>query len=349
MKIFKIVSVFLLVSCQGATHALRADVEPAAEPAPAPVVVGVTQARYSGLRVGDIAPQFALPKSDGTLWNSYDQLGQRAVLLVFIGKSPVLVAPGVTPQSVVADIAQTARALRESGVETVVVSGAEGIDLSGIDPQFDLLNLKDGKEELSNLFSPSPTELTLVAIDKAGFLRHIETAAQPQIVGEQMQRIGDLTPKLEVGKPAPDFSISDMNGRVRRLSDLRGRKNLLLAFFPKCFTGGCANQLTSLQDERVAFKNSDTEIWAVSVDPAEGEKGQIRFAASLGLSFPLLPDTGRNLSLLYDAARKPHNSAWRRTMLIDKDGILRFVDRQIHIYTHGPDMLAKMRELDMIK
>ena len=80
--------------------------------------------------------------------------------------------------------------------------------------------------------------MTLVGIDKAGFLRRVEPLQDAQLLGASVKFMGDVTPRLEVGKPAPDFSIVDMNGQVRRLADLRGQKNLLLSFFPKCFTGG---------------------------------------------------------------------------------------------------------------
>lgn len=86
---------------------------------------------------------------------------------------------------------------------------------------------------------------------------------------------------------------------------------------------------------------------AVSVDAAEGEQGQKAFAALLDLDFPFIPDTGRNLSILYGAARKPYSTAWRRTMLIDNNGILRFVDTQVNVFTHGPEMVSKIQELKM--
>lgn len=206
--------------------------------APPLPTAGVIVSSYTGPRIGDIAPQFALPRLDGTSWNSRDQLGKNAVLLVLIGASPVLTGKGLTPQSVLTAIAKAAQHLRATNVETVVVSKVTGISLMGLNPQFDALNLRDDKGALASLFTISPTELTIVAIDRAGFLRRVETVHDPKSVAATMLHISDPTPKLEIGKPAPDFSMSDMHGRVRRLSDLRGQKNLLLVFFPQCFTGG---------------------------------------------------------------------------------------------------------------
>lgn len=88
----------------------------------------------------------------------------------------------------------------------------------------------------------------------------------------------------------------------------------------------------------------------VSFDPAAGERGQLGFAKQLNLDFPLVPDTGRNLAMLYEAAfntQQPVPS--RMSVLIDKDGIVRHIDRAVSVRTHGPDILAKMRELGMAK
>ena len=63
----------------------------------------------------------------------------------------------------------------------------------------------------------------------------------------------------------------------------------------------------------------------------------------------MLPDTGRNLSILYGAASHPTQLSARMSVLIDKEGITRFIDHQIGVRTHGPDMLRKMQELGMIK
>ena len=230
-----------------------------------------------------------------------------------------------------------------SGVETFISSSAVGINLSGISKDFDALAVSDNGDVLHDVFKPDSIALTLAAIDKAGFLRRIEVLRQPENVGATMQQIGDCTPQLAVGKIAPDFSMSDMNGRIRRLSELRGRKNLLLTFFPKCFTGGCANHLTALRDKFADFDKSDTEIWAVSVDPAEGEQGQLAFAARLNLPFPMIPDVGRNLSLLYKAADDPTQKSLHMSIFIDKDGIVRFIDKDVRVMTHGTDILDEMK------
>jgi len=149
---------------------------------------------------------------------------------------------------------------------------------------------------------------------------------------------------MQVGQSAPHFTMADADGIMHRLTDLKGKKNLLLTFFPQCFTGGCAGQLVSLQRELSNFNRRDTVIWAVSVDTPEEQK---RFAAQLDLQFPLLPDTERKLSILYNAALEKTDLAARQSILIDKAGVVRWIDTNVNVQTHGVDMLVKMRELNM--
>jgi peroxiredoxin (alkyl hydroperoxide reductase subunit C) len=152
--------------------------------------------------------------------------------------------------------------------------------------------------------------------------------------------------RLAVGSPAPEFAAMDANGNRWTLSALRGRKNLLLTFFPKCFSGGCAQQMASLQEHLQALEAADVQILAVSVDPRDEQRG---FAAKLGLQFPLIPDSDRALCLLYSAAQDKADLAARQSVLIDKSGIVRWIDTDVHVSTHGVDVLAKMRELRMVK
>lgn len=300
-------------------------------------------------RVGDVAPLFLLSDPNGKAWQSRDQVGQASTLLLLIGKSPVLVGQAATPASVLASVVQTSKQLRADKVDVYAVSQASGVSLAGINAEFDALSLRDGKGEVHRMFEPAPTGFTVVAVDRAGFLRRVETVYDVSALGAAMLRAGNCTPELEIGQPAPDFAMSDADGRIQRLSQWRGQKNVLLTFFPKCFTGGCANHLTSLRDTNKDFAGLDTEVLAVSVDPADGERGQSAFAAQLGLNFPLLPDTGRNISLLYGAVRTTQQNAIRMSVLIDKDGIVRVVDKAVQVFTHGPDMLRRVHQLEPAK
>ena len=96
---------------------------------------------------------------------------------------------------------------------------------------------------------------------------------------------------LEVGDMAPDFelpSIKDGKAGKVKLSDFRGKKNVVVAFFPAAFTGGCTKEMSGYQANFTKFEGADTEVFGVSTDntPSLGE-----FAKKLSVSsFALLSD-----------------------------------------------------------
>ena len=148
---------------------------------------------------------------------------------------------------------------------------------------------------------------------------------------------------LVAGSPAPALSVRDANGTVHRLSDLHGKKSLLLTFFPRCFTGNCTSQLTSLRDAYPQLQKAGIEVWAVSTDAAGGPKGQRAFRKYLRLPFPLLPDPDRRLCLLFGAVHTKEQMAARMSVLINRNGTIAWIDKQISPRTHGQDVLAKVR------
>lgn len=293
----------------------------------------------SGLRAGDLAPQFSLAGADGQNLDSHFDWGQKPTLLILDGAAPSL--------SIGAEIVEAANRAQTRGFKLIFVASNPQLGHNyRLPAPFATLRASDA--DLKALDLP-----TFVSIDRAGWLRQSEilpaSDADPRSarLQELIESAIDPTPRLQVGQMAPDFSFRDASGNWRRVSALRGRKNLILTFFPKCFTGKCQTHLASLHDHRADFAQNDTEIWAVSVDPARGERGQIAFARALGLTFPLLPDEGRQISLLYGAASLPTDIAARQSVLIDKNGIVKWIDRNIFPATHGADLLARIRELNL--
>jgi peroxiredoxin len=105
-------------------------------------------------------------------------------------------------------------------------------------------------------------------------------------------------------------------------------------------------QLNSLRDERLAFHKNDTEILGVSIDPADV---QLAFVKKQNLNFSLIPDTGRNMSILYGAAQTTSELASHQTILIDKNGVIRIISKSVNSEDHGTDILAKMQALGLLK
>jgi mycoredoxin-dependent peroxiredoxin len=130
---------------------------------------------------------------------------------------------------------------------------------------------------------------------------------------------------LDVGATAPDFALRDQNNEVVRLSDFRGRKHVLLVFYPLAFTGTCQGELCSVRDNLGDFANDQVQILTVSVDSAYSHKV---WADQQGYQFPLLADFWPHGAVAreYGVFNEQRGFALRGTFLIDKQGIIRFVE-----------------------
>src|SRR3954462_300028 len=93
---------------------------------------------------------------------------------------------------------------------------------------------------------------------------------------------------LEIGSPAPDFSLQDAGGNTVRLSDLRGKK-VILYFYPKDMTPGCTQEACDFRDRYAEVQAAGAALFGVSPD-SEASHG--KFAAKYELPFPLLADRG---------------------------------------------------------
>ncbi|HYW81668.1 MAG TPA: peroxiredoxin, partial [Spirochaetia bacterium] len=91
---------------------------------------------------------------------------------------------------------------------------------------------------------------------------------------------------LTSGQKAPDFSLSDQNGRTVTLSGFLGRK-VLLYFYPKADTPGCTTQSCAVRDARQDMKKLKVDVLGLSPDTPEEQK---KFDIKYSLGFPLLAD-----------------------------------------------------------
>jgi len=130
---------------------------------------------------------------------------------------------------------------------------------------------------------------------------------------------------LEVGAEAPDFVLKDQNNQEVRLSDFRGRRDVLLVFYPLAFTGTCQGELCSVRDNLNDFVNDSTQVLTVSVDSPYSHKV---WAEQQGYEFPLLSDFWPHggVAQSYGVFNDERGFANRGTFLIDKAGVIRFVE-----------------------
>jgi peroxiredoxin Q/BCP len=130
-----------------------------------------------------------------------------------------------------------------------------------------------------------------------------------------------LSAAVAKGDKAPDVAFESTHGGKVKVSDFRGKKNVVLAFFPKAFTGGCTKEMAGYQSGIDKFKGADTVVFGVSTDDVETNK---KFAESLKLEFALLSDPGGAATKAFGILNEK-NMANRTTFVIDKQGVVQEV------------------------
>jgi peroxiredoxin len=133
-------------------------------------------------------------------------------------------------------------------------------------------------------------------------------------------------PSVKVGQAAPDFTASYLameNGRPGfksvKLSDFKGQKNVVLAFFPAAFSPGCTNEMAKYQETSGQFNTNNTVILGMSVDSTWANAA---FADKLGVKFNILSDASREISKSYGVFNERQLVANRSTFVIDTTGIV---------------------------
>ncbi|MGY2767380.1 peroxiredoxin [Thermostichus sp. OS-CIW-31] len=134
---------------------------------------------------------------------------------------------------------------------------------------------------------------------------------------------------LRVGQAAPDFSataVYDMEFKTVKLSDYRGKKYVVLFFYPLDFTFVCPTEITAFSDRYDDFAKLDTEILGVSVDSEYSHLAWIqtdRKAGGVGeLRYPLVSDLKKEISAAYNVLDPEAGVALRGLFIIDKEGII---------------------------
>ncbi|MEY4496884.1 MAG: hypothetical protein RLZZ364_189 [Actinomycetota bacterium] len=128
---------------------------------------------------------------------------------------------------------------------------------------------------------------------------------------------------LTIGSVAPDFELSDQHGAKVSLSSFKGKKNVVLLFYPFSFTGTCTGELCAMRDDLSSFQNDNVELLAISCDSMFTQRV---FAEKEGYNFPVLADFWPHGAVaqaygIFDEAR---GCALRGTFVIDKEGVIRW-------------------------
>lgn len=153
---------------------------------------------------------------------------------------------------------------------------------------------------------------------------------------------------LHVGEPAPSFSLPDANLEMMDLASYRGKKNVVLYFYPRDGTPGCTIQAIGFSDREEEFRKLDTVVFGVSRDDVLSHQA---FRDEHGLTVNLLADTEAEVCKLYhviqekvvDGHSRP--SLLRSTFVIDKKGVVRHILLDVNPRAHVDEVLKVCRTL----
>ena len=149
---------------------------------------------------------------------------------------------------------------------------------------------------------------------------------------------------LEIGTPAPDFTLPDQNGRMHTLSEYRGQK-VVLYFYPRDNTSGCTKQACAFGELYPQFQEKGATVVGISKDTVASHK---RFEEKYGLPFTLLSDVERVAIEAYDVwkekktAGKVSMGVVRTTYLIDEQGVIVKAFGKVKAADNPAQMLAEL-------
>ena len=145
----------------------------------------------------------------------------------------------------------------------------------------------------------------------------------------------------KVGDKAPEFSMEGSDGKTYKLSDFKGKKAVVVAWYPKAFTGGCTAECKSFKEKGDLIKAFNVAYFTASVDDA---KKNTDFAKSLSVDYPILSDPDKSVAKAYGVLGNG-GFAQRWTFYIDKEGVIREIDKKVKPADAAPDVAAKLKNL----
>jgi thioredoxin-dependent peroxiredoxin len=148
---------------------------------------------------------------------------------------------------------------------------------------------------------------------------------------------------VNVGQAAPDFALQASNGTAINLSDFRGKKSVVLFFYPKDDSPGCTREACSFRDAYSEFSGADVEVLGINSGDLDSHQ---KFAAKQHLQFPLLVDADDRVRAAYGVSKTAGIIPGRVTFLIDKTGLVRArFSSQFGAAQHVDEMKVAIRSL----
>jgi peroxiredoxin Q/BCP len=153
---------------------------------------------------------------------------------------------------------------------------------------------------------------------------------------------GDKAPDIQLQATQADKALPDAKGgKALKLSDLKGKKNVVLFFFPKAMTRGCTIESCGFRDHTDQLAKLDTVVIGISTDALDAQQ---QFTDKEKLNFPLYADPEAKATKAYGALRPDRPMAQRYTFVIDKQGVVRKVYTTVNPQNHPEEVLKFVKE-----
>lgn len=150
-----------------------------------------------------------------------------------------------------------------------------------------------------------------------------------------------------IGKPAPDFTLPSTTGETISLKQFKGKKTVVLYFYPKDETPGCTREACAFRDAFADLDRQGVVLLGVSTDNMDSH---LAFRDHHKLPFPLLSDEDASVSKLYGVYKqknlygKKYMGIERTTFVIDKTGRIAQIWPKVKVDGHIQDVLEFVAE-----
>jgi peroxiredoxin Q/BCP len=152
--------------------------------------------------------------------------------------------------------------------------------------------------------------------------------------------------ELVEGSIAPDFAMRDKHGKTYNLSDLHGKRDVVVYFYPEDFTPGCTTEATEFTRDYEKFKAAGIEIVGISPDD---EASHEKFRQNMGVPYLLVADTNNEVSKKYGVyglkkfMGREYMGISRSTFLIDKTGKIVRIFKKVRPAGHSQEVFQALR------
>lgn len=123
--------------------------------------------------------------------------------------------------------------------------------------------------------------------------------------------------ELQVGQDAPSFKLKAYPSGEYSLDQFKGKKNVILAFYPKDDTPGCTTENCAFRDDLSKFENTNTQVFGISCDDLKSHEA---FSKKFKFTHPLLADVAGEIARKYGTFQDTKGYSSRKLFIIDKNG-----------------------------